>query len=204
LPGETIVRKGDPAERFFESGEVEGTQSAQEEIHGLAMRVRRLLRRGRPAREPVSAWPKVIRQLTSVGPLWGPVLGWWQWAPCAANWPGRSGDRYAGPWNRTTKNPTLLINNLHDPADNYRNAQRAQRLLGNAVLLTNAGYGHPTFSDPSQCIDKWRTRYVVYLRTPPRGTVCQPDRQPFDPNFGAPLVGETPLPPTPGDPIQGG
>jgi pimeloyl-ACP methyl ester carboxylesterase len=154
-----------------------------------------------PAREPVSAWPKVIRHLTKVGELWGPVLGWWQWAPCAANWPARSTDRYAGPWNHRTKNPILLINNRYDPADDYRNAQRAQRLLGNAVLLTNAGYGHPTYQDPSQCIGKWRVRYLVGLITPPRGTVCQPDRRPFDPDFGKPLTGEpTPLPTPPVEP----
>jgi CRP-like cAMP-binding protein len=39
MPGETIVREGDPAERFYiiESGQVEGTQSTQEEMHGLTM-----------------------------------------------------------------------------------------------------------------------------------------------------------------------
>jgi pimeloyl-ACP methyl ester carboxylesterase len=139
-----------------------------------------------PARNPVSAWPKVIRHLTKVGPLWGPVQGWWLWAPCAANWPARSTDRYAGPWNRRTRNPILLINNRHDPADKYVNAQRTERLLGNAVLLTNAGYGHPVPSDPSKCTDRWRARYPVRLKTPPRGTVCKPERRPFDPDFGTP------------------
>jgi pimeloyl-ACP methyl ester carboxylesterase len=139
-----------------------------------------------PARNPVSAWPRVIGRLTRVGPLWGPVQGWWLWAPCAANWPARSTDSYAGPWNRRTKNPILLINNRHDPADKYVNAQRTERLLGNAVLLTNAGYGHPVPSDPSKCIDRWRARYLVRLETPPRGTVCTPERRPFDPDFGNP------------------
>jgi pimeloyl-ACP methyl ester carboxylesterase len=142
-----------------------------------------------PARKPISAWPTVIGHLTEVGPLWGPILGWWQWAPCAADWPARSTDRYAGPWNRETKNPILLINNRHDPSTGYRNAQRAERLLGNAVLLTNNGYGHPTFQDPSECIDRWRVRYLVQLNTPPRGTVCRPDRRPFDPDFGQPPTG---------------
>jgi CRP-like cAMP-binding protein len=41
LPGETIVREGDPADRFYiiESGQVEGTQSPRERgAHALTMR----------------------------------------------------------------------------------------------------------------------------------------------------------------------
>ncbi len=140
-----------------------------------------------PASEPVSAWPKVVGQLTKVSELWGPFQGWALWAPCASNWPARSTDRYAGPWNRRTKTPILLINNLYDPATGYRDAQRAERLLGNAVLLTAAGYGHPSYADPSQCVERWRVRYLVHLLSPPRGTVCRSDRQPFDPGFGKPL-----------------
>jgi pimeloyl-ACP methyl ester carboxylesterase len=122
-----------------------------------------------PARQPVSAWPTVIRHLTQVGQLWGPVLGWWQWAVCAANWPARRADRYSGPWNHKTKSPILLTNNRHDPATGYRNAQGAQCVLGNAVLLTLNDYGHPTYQLPSQCIDNWRARYLVHLTTPRAG-----------------------------------
>ena len=126
-----------------------------------------------PARQPVSAWPTVIANLTRASHLWGPILGWWQWAPCAANWPGHANDRYAGPWNAKTKNPILLVNNVYDPATGYANAQRDERLLGNAVLLTVAGYGHPSYQLPSKCTDDARTRYLVKLITPKRGTVCQ-------------------------------
>ena len=132
-----------------------------------------------PARQPVSAWPKVMGRLIDLGELWAPFLGWAQWAPCASNWPAHSSDRYAGPWNAKTTTPILLINNRHDPADDYRNAKRAERRLGNAVLLTEDGYGHPTAADPSDCVDKWRVRYLVDLVTPPRGTICRPDKAPF-------------------------
>ena len=108
------------------------------------------------------------------------MLGWWQWAPCAANWPGHPTDRYAGPWNTKTKNKILLINNVYDPADRYQyNAQATERLLGNAVLLTHASYGHPAYALPSKCIDSWRVRYLVNLQTPPRRTVCAADQAPF-------------------------
>jgi len=74
-----------------------------------------------------------------------------------------------------------------DPADQrpvwrrhpYRNAQVAERRVGDAVLLTLNGYGHPSYQVPSTCIDQARTRYLVDLVTPPEGTVCQPDQRPF-------------------------
>jgi len=63
----------------------------------------------------------------------------------------------------------------YDPATGYPGAQHAERLLGNAVLLTVAGYGHP-FGLPSRCADTWRVRYLVHLVTPPPGTVCGAQR----------------------------
>ena len=128
-----------------------------------------------PARRPSADWPAVLPEFTRSSTLWGPVLGWWLWAPCASVWPGQATDRYAGPWNARTPTPVLLINNRHDPATGYRNAQSAERRLGNAVLLTSDGYGHPTYQDPSACVDAARERYLVDLVTPPPGTVCQPD-----------------------------
>ncbi len=132
-----------------------------------------------PARRPSQTWPSVIPHLTDVSTLWGPVLGWWLWAPCASDWPARSPDRYTGPWHAETKNPILLINNRYDPATSYRNARVAEQRLGNAVLLTQNGYGHPAFNDASTCTDKARVRYLVDLVTPPRHTVCAADRPPF-------------------------
>jgi pimeloyl-ACP methyl ester carboxylesterase len=132
-----------------------------------------------PARHSSLAWPKVIGHLTKISKLQGPILGWWVWAPCASNWPARSTDRYAGPWNAKTKHPILVIGTRYDPNTSYRNAQRVAHLLGNAVLLTHAGYGHLSFKDPSQCVEKARVRYLVDLVTPPPGTVCPADQVPF-------------------------
>jgi hypothetical protein len=47
------------------------------------------------------------------------------------------------------------------------------------VLLTSDGYGHLTMNDPSQCVDQVRTRYLVTLVPPARGTVCKADEPPF-------------------------
>ena len=110
----------------------------------------------------------------------------WHNAPCAS-WPTRSADRYTGPWDAITRNPILLIGTRYDPNTPLRNAQRAARRLGNAVLLTHDGYGHLSSRDPSRCVVQATGRYLVDLTTPPRGTVCPSDRLPFDPEFGQPL-----------------
>jgi hypothetical protein len=83
-----------------------------------------------PAGQPVSAWPRVIKNVSRTGKLWGPYQVWSQWAPCAANWPGHATERYTGPWNAKTKTPILLINNVYDPATGYSGAQRVERRLG--------------------------------------------------------------------------
>jgi pimeloyl-ACP methyl ester carboxylesterase len=138
-----------------------------------------------PARNPPSAWRKVIGRLTRVSLFNGPVLGWWLWAPCAA-WRVRSADRYTGPWNARTKNPILVIGTRYDPNTSYANARITARRLGNAVLLTHDGYGHISLVDPSVCVHRAITSYLVGLVTPRRGTVCQSNHQPFDPRFGEP------------------
>jgi pimeloyl-ACP methyl ester carboxylesterase len=139
-----------------------------------------------PARQRSRAWPQVIDQLTKVSRTRGPVLGWWAWGPCAS-WPARSVDPYTGPWNASTKTPVLVMGIRFDPNTAFANARNAARRFGNAVLLTQQGYGHGTYTDPSACVDQALGKYLVDLVTPARGTVCPSDRQPFDPDFGKPL-----------------
>jgi hypothetical protein len=107
----------------------------------------------------------------------------WEWAPCAS-WPVRGEDNYRGPWNASTPNPILLINQTHDPNTGYANAVKMASQLGNAALLTHEGFGHLFFQDPSACVDEAMTDYLTDLITPPPGTVCQSDQQPFEPGFG--------------------
>jgi hypothetical protein len=132
-----------------------------------------------PAQLPSSAWPLAIARFTNVSKLAGPVQGWRLWAPCASNWPAHATDRYTGPWNAKTKTPILLIGTRYDPATSYRNAQVANRRLGNAVLLTFNSYGHTSTNVASNCRDQAAMRYLVHLDTPQRGTICQPDQVPF-------------------------
>jgi len=135
-----------------------------------------------PADQSSRAWPQVIGRLERIGRLQGLVHGWWEWAPCAS-WPVQGQDNYRGPWNASTPNPILLINQRYDPNTGYANAVRAERYLGNAVLLTHEGYGHLFFQNPSECVDQAMVDYLVDLITPPPGAVCQSDQQPFDPDL---------------------
>jgi pimeloyl-ACP methyl ester carboxylesterase len=134
------------------------------------------------ARRGSRAWPQVIGRLNRISRLQGLVQGWWEWAPCAS-WPVRGQDTYRGPWNASTPNPILLVNQRHDPNTGYANAVRAEQYLGNAVLLTQEGYGHLSFQNPSACVDQWMLDYLVDLVTPPKGTICESDQQPFDPDL---------------------
>jgi pimeloyl-ACP methyl ester carboxylesterase len=144
-----------------------------------------------PADESSHAWPQVIGHLEQVSRLQGLVQGWWEWAPCAS-WPVQGQDNYRGPWNRSTPNPILLINQRYDPNTAYANAVHAEHYLGNAVLLTQEGYGHLWIQDPSACVDKAMVDYLVHLITPPPGAVCPSDHQPFDPNFQSGAESPTP------------
>ena len=136
-----------------------------------------------PARKGSRDWPRVIKRFTRISRLYGRVLGWGLWAPCAS-WPVRGEDNYRGPWNASTPNPILVIGTTGDPATAYANSVRSAQLLGNAVLLTHEGYGHVSFRNPSACIERAYVDYLTELITPPPGTVCQSDQQPFDPGFG--------------------
>jgi pimeloyl-ACP methyl ester carboxylesterase len=118
----------------------------------------------------------------------GPIGPWWLWtAVGCASWPTSAADRYTGPWNRRTTNPVLVVGNTDDPNTPYEGAVAMARQLARARLLTLDGYGHTSGADPSACVFNAYVAYLVGLRLPPRGTVCQPDRVPFDPAFRQPL-----------------
>jgi pimeloyl-ACP methyl ester carboxylesterase len=135
-----------------------------------------------PNRKGPRAGTRVFRRLRRAGFLQGPLHFAWEWAPCAS-WPVQGEDNYRGPWNARTAVPILLVNERYDPNSGYGNAVAAARYLGNAVLLTHQGYGHLFFQNPSECVNKAMADYLAELITPPGGTVCQSDQQPFDPDL---------------------
>ena len=108
-----------------------------------------------------------------VGPFWT-----WYDEPCAS-WPATAAERYAGPWDRPTANPILLINTTHDPATPYEGAVAMAHALARARLLTIDGYGHGGGGIPSACVDTYKSSYFVDGTLPPPGTVCEQDQPPF-------------------------
>ncbi len=139
-----------------------------------------------PATQDAADWRRVVQRLTGISRIGGAPLGWGMGATCTS-WPTRDTNRYTGPWNVTTPNPILLVNNRYEPNAPLAGARRVERLLGNAVLLVHDGYGHLSVNDPSICVTRATGGYLVRLVTPRPGTVCPSDRRPFDPDFGRPL-----------------
>ncbi|MFB9686867.1 alpha/beta fold hydrolase [Amycolatopsis plumensis] len=97
--------------------------------------------------------------------------------PCAT-WKVTDTGSYAGPWNRPTAPILLLANSQGDLETPYAGAQRTERLLGNARLLSLDTYGHGA-RGKSMCIDGWLDRYFGAGAIPAPGTICAPDRGPF-------------------------
>ncbi len=123
-------------------------------------------------------WPRYARRADRVAEPFGSV---WMWSslPCAT-WPATDEDRYAGPWDRRTAAPVLLVGNrLGDPATAYEDAQTTERVMGDARLLSVDTFGHTAFGS-SACVVRRVERYLIAGVLPRPGAVCRPDRGPFD------------------------
>lgn len=133
-----------------------------------------------------SDWPQALKTLTQASVWNGPFLDWLLWAPCSA-WTVPAVNRYTGPWDADTPNPVLVIGTRYDPRTNYGASVLVSKTLKNATLLTHEGYGHTSDVDPSVCVERDVAKYLITLKPPPNGAVCQSDRLPFDPSFGQPI-----------------
>lgn len=123
-----------------------------------------------------AGWSRAAARSKQRDGLFGPL---WTWSSSqCAEWPGRSRDRYLGPFTRPTAQPVLVVGNLFDPATPYHGAVIADQLLPNSRLLTVRAWGHSSLF-ASECADQAIGRYLLTSQTPPRGTVCQPNEVPF-------------------------
>jgi pimeloyl-ACP methyl ester carboxylesterase len=126
---------------------------------------------------PPTAFPSLAHLATKrsgvVGPHWA-----WLPEPCST-WPGLAPSRYAGPWDRRTRNPILVVNATHDPSTPYFEARAMARDLASARLLTVDGYGHTVLLNPSSCAMAHESRYLLDGVLPPRGARCAQDQPPF-------------------------
>jgi hypothetical protein len=108
----------------------------------------------------------------------GPASTWL--AEACARWPAGAGqDRYAGPWNRPTASPILLLGNTGDPALPYRDSVAMAHDLARARLLTIDGFGHTEAGNPSRCAVSYEVRYLLTGALPLAGTRCSQDSAPF-------------------------
>ncbi len=131
-------------------------------------------------------WPKLLDAADRAAPSFGRLR---LYTPLAcATWPASSPDRYTGPFNKRTVHPVLVVGNTYDPVTPLSGARKLASLLPNSRLLTLNGYGHTTLlSEPSQCAASAIDRYLLSGQLPAEGTVCHPDRDPFDPGATPPI-----------------
>jgi pimeloyl-ACP methyl ester carboxylesterase len=123
------------------------------------------------------AWPAIARRAERRSPYFGTLLTYISQQPCA-DWP-RDRDRYLGPWDARTSAPALILGTRFDPVTPYEDAVKLDRIMPRSRLVTLNGYGHTTIL-ASACTAEAVERYLVSVDLPPRGTVCEPDVQPFD------------------------
>ncbi len=79
--------------------------------------------------------------------------------------------------------PILVLASTHDPATPLFGAQPLADALATGIVLTRDGLGHTTGSSivENQCLADAATAYLLELKTPARGTVCQDPPQTFAP-----------------------
>ncbi len=123
-----------------------------------------------------AVWWNYARRADQVARGFGPY-DVYKTLPCAT-WDLKDTGRYAGPWNHPTAPILLLANRQGDLETPYAGAQRTERLLANARLLSLNTYGHGS-RGKSACTDAALDRYFGTGTVPAPGTVCAPNRGPF-------------------------
>jgi pimeloyl-ACP methyl ester carboxylesterase len=129
-----------------------------------------------------AAWSRAGAQ-ADASSYFGRAWTWGAWSPCA-EWKAFDAGRYMGPFNKQTANPVLVVGSRFDPATRYEGAVTVHGLMPNSALLTVNGWGH-TSAFMSACADAAVARYLVDIATPPEGTTCSQDLDPFAPDTPA-------------------
>ncbi|MEV0188930.1 alpha/beta hydrolase [Kitasatospora purpeofusca] len=134
--------------------------------------------------KPYPSNPWTLANLAKPWEKESPTFGRYQAfdGPTCASWPApaRDAETFTGPWNRKTATPVMVIGNLYDPATNYGFAQRMQRQLGNAVLVSVDVVEHCAVGR-SAALNKLVTDYLVNQKAPAAGQLLKPDVEAFPP-----------------------
>ena len=73
----------------------------------------------------------------------------------------------------------LFVNSRFDAASPYDRAVEVAGRVPNARLLTVEGAGHPASFLPNECLSDAVGHFIVEMRLPDAGAVCQPGFVPF-------------------------
>ncbi|KAF4552531.1 Hypothetical protein D9617_9g023190 [Elsinoe fawcettii] len=103
---------------------------------------------------------------------------------CAA-WSIEAAEYYTGPFEACTATPILFVGGKRDPVTPMAEAFNASSGFHGSRVVTNDGFGHSFFQDPSKCTYNAVREYLVEGTLPEEGLVCQADKRPFDPTRGA-------------------
>ena len=123
-------------------------------------------------------WPLAARVADHFTPYFG--ASWAYISQACATWPASDEDRYAGPFDRKTAAPLLLVNSRFDAASSYERARQVERTLHSARLLTVEGAGHTQATIDSPCADRAIERYLIAGELPATGAVCADQPDPFE------------------------
>ena len=123
----------------------------------------------RPYPQAVSQYQAAASTAARAAPLFGASIVWGSLT--CADWPVPS---YPLPKIRAAgAKPILVVGTLRDPATPYRQAQALAADLASGVLLGWNGDGHTAYGEGSSCVDSIVNDYLISLKTPRSGTVCQ-------------------------------
>lgn len=122
--------------------------------------------------------PATAQQWELESPNFGRYQAFNDTAACSA-WPATGETGYRGPWAHQARTPVLVLGNRYDPATRMDFARRMSEQLGNASLVEVASFGHVSLGG-SECADGIVTDYLLDLKAPRTGAVCEPNAQPFE------------------------
>ncbi len=122
----------------------------------------------RPTPADLAAYDALGPAFVKASPLFGPAdqYGGLQCAYMPVKATGQ-----AGPLTADGAPPILIVGATGDPATPYSGALSVHQQLVGSVLLTRQGNGHTSGND--QCSTTAENDYLINLRLPPDGTICQ-------------------------------
>jgi pimeloyl-ACP methyl ester carboxylesterase len=123
-----------------------------------------------PFPKDISVYEAMTQKLEMETPRLGVYFPFTAYA--SGKWPVSSW-RVPGPISAPGAAPILVVGATSDPATPYAWGVSLAKQLSSGVLLTRNGHGHVSFLRGNTCIDTAVTDYLVDLKVPADGTVCQ-------------------------------